>query len=39
MLRLNFPLQAAFKKQREEGSDIDPEIVAQSDLMRAALKK
>lgn len=31
--------EAAFRKQREEGSDIDPEIVAQSDMMRAALKK
>lgn len=31
--------EVMFKKQREEGSDIDPEILAQAELMRAALKK
>lgn len=31
--------EVLFKKQREEGGDIDPEILAQAELMRAALKK
>jgi hypothetical protein len=30
--------EAAFKKQREEGSDVDPEIPQQAELMRVALK-
>ena len=30
--------ESAFRRQREEGADVDPDVLAQADLLRATLK-